>query len=411
MTDASSPRAGCRCRCSAAARCARSTRSTPSTCCSSRATGSARSTSSCASRSRTRARCSPRSARSGSSGSAASFPSHYVTAGRGRDRRSVSRRSPAARDEIAGRAMLVRRTAPVPFECVVRGYLSGSAWAEYRARGTLAGEPLPAGPRGERRGSSRRSSRRPPRPRAATTRTSRSTAWPSALGPRARRRGSATRASRVYRAGRDSRRRRAGSSSPTPSSSSARAPDGTLLLIDEVMTPDSSRFWPADRYAPGRSQPSFDKQPLRDYLAGRQGAGRLERRSAAAAAAGRRRRRDQPPLPRGVPAAHRPRAGGRRCDSHRAGGAAGSSSGAWVIAAGADRGRASGRDRRVDRSARCSGRCSSRLGRRLLPRPGARLGPRRPAGRRAGRRQGRERHRGRRAGVLRRARAARSRSS
>jgi phosphoribosylaminoimidazole-succinocarboxamide synthase len=51
------------------------------------------------------------------------------------------------------------------------------------------------------------------------------------------------------------------------------APDGGLLLIDEVMTPDSSRFWPADRYAPGRSQPSFDKQPLRDYLAGVKQAG------------------------------------------------------------------------------------------------------------------------------------------
>ena len=93
-------------------------------------------------------------------------PSHYVTARRRRDRRSASPRSPAARDEIAGRAMLVRRTTPVPFECVVRGYLSGSAWAEYRAAGTLAGEPLPAGLARERTGSSRRSSRPPPRPRA-----------------------------------------------------------------------------------------------------------------------------------------------------------------------------------------------------------------------------------------------------
>ena len=72
------------------------------------------------------------------------FPSHYVTA----RTEAIIDRVPALAgraDEIAGRAMLVRRTDPVPFECVVRGYLSGSAWAEYRARGTLAGEALAEG--------------------------------------------------------------------------------------------------------------------------------------------------------------------------------------------------------------------------------------------------------------------------
>jgi phosphoribosylaminoimidazole-succinocarboxamide synthase len=71
-------------------------------------------------------------------------PSHYITA----DTREIVTRMPelsGVRDQLAGRAMLVRRTEPVPFECVVRGYLAGSAWAEYRQRGTLAGEPLPAG--------------------------------------------------------------------------------------------------------------------------------------------------------------------------------------------------------------------------------------------------------------------------
>src|SRR5581483_5649829 len=71
-------------------------------------------------------------------------PSHYVTADAG----EIVRRLPALaphRDELLGRAMLVRRASPVPFECVVRGYLAGSAWAEYRERGTLAGEPLPPG--------------------------------------------------------------------------------------------------------------------------------------------------------------------------------------------------------------------------------------------------------------------------
>src|SRR2546427_12005280 len=72
------------------------------------------------------------------------FPSHFVTARTA----EILARVPALAGrgpEIAGRAMLVRRTQPVPFECVVRGYLSGAAWAEYRARGTLAGEPPPGG--------------------------------------------------------------------------------------------------------------------------------------------------------------------------------------------------------------------------------------------------------------------------
>ena len=68
----------------------------------------------------------------------------------------------------------------------------------------------------------------------------------------------------VYRAGARHRRGRAASSSPTPNSSSAATSDGEIILIDEVLTPDSSRFWPADGYEPGRPQPSFDKQPLRD---------------------------------------------------------------------------------------------------------------------------------------------------
>ncbi len=100
----------------------------------------------------------------------------------------------------------------------------------------------------------------------------------------------------VYRAGRDHAATRGIIIADTKFEFGT-ASDGTLLLIDEVLTPDSSRFWPADRYAPGRSQPSFDKQPLRDYLAGLKTAGRLERRGAAAAAAGRGRGGHQPPLP------------------------------------------------------------------------------------------------------------------
>jgi phosphoribosylaminoimidazole-succinocarboxamide synthase len=198
------------------------------------------------------------------------IPSHYVTA-RTAD---IVARVPALAGreaEIAGRAMLVRRTAPVPFECVVRGYLSGSAWAEYRDRGTLAGEPLPAGL--EESGPID-----PPLFSPATKAESghdenvtiarMAEVMGRELTARLRDASFA-----VYRAGRDHAAARGILIADTKFEFGTAA-DGTLLLIDEVMTPDSSRFWPADRYAPGRSQPSFDKQPLRDYLAGLRTAGR-----------------------------------------------------------------------------------------------------------------------------------------
>jgi phosphoribosylaminoimidazole-succinocarboxamide synthase len=166
--------------------------------------------------------------------------------------------------------MLVRRTTPVPFECVVRGYLSGSAWAEYRAHGTLAGEPLPNGLRESAR-------LEPPLFSPATKAESghdenvtfarMAEALGRELTTRLREASFA-----VYRAGRDHAASRGIIIADTKFEFGT-APDGGLLLIDEVMTPDSSRFWPADRYAPGRSQPSFDKQPLRDYLAGVKQAG------------------------------------------------------------------------------------------------------------------------------------------
>ncbi len=198
------------------------------------------------------------------------FPSHYVTARTG----EILDRVPALAghgDEIAGRAMLVRRTAPVPFECVVRGYLSGSAWAEYARCGTLAGEPLPGG--------LLESSRlEPPLFSPATKAESGHdenvtvARMAQVLGRELT--GRLRDASfAVYRAGRD-RAAAVGIIIADTKFEFGTTPEGTLLLIDEVMTPDSSRFWPADRYAPGRSQPSFDKQPLRDYLAGVKAAGR-----------------------------------------------------------------------------------------------------------------------------------------
>jgi phosphoribosylaminoimidazole-succinocarboxamide synthase len=192
------------------------------------------------------------------------FPSHYITA---RDE-DILQRLPALRAhraQLEGRAMLVRRTAPVPFECVVRGYLSGSAWAEYRKSGTLAGEPLPPGLVESAR-------LEPPVFSPATKAETGHDINVTARAVAAELGGDLTARLReasfaLYRAGRDHAAARGIIIADTKFEFGT-DPDGALRLIDEVLTPDSSRFWPADRYQPGRSQPSFDKQPLRDYLAG-----------------------------------------------------------------------------------------------------------------------------------------------
>jgi phosphoribosylaminoimidazole-succinocarboxamide synthase len=190
-------------------------------------------------------------------------PSHFVTA---RTDEILARLPPLGdrAAEIEGRAMLVRRTEPVPFECVVRGYLSGSAWVEYRDAGTLAGVPLPAGLVESARLDPPLFS---PATKAASGHDLNVTfeAVAEALGrePAARLRDASF---AVYRAGRDHAAARGIIIADTKFEFGT-APGGELLLIDEVMTPDSSRFWPSDRYQPGRPQPSFDKQPLRDYLA------------------------------------------------------------------------------------------------------------------------------------------------
>ena len=191
------------------------------------------------------------------------FPSHYVTA----RVKEILERIPllaGLEAQIAGRAMLVRRALPVPFECVVRGYLSGSAWAEYRDRGTLAGEPLEPGLVESARLD-------PPLFSPATKAESGHDlnitvdAVAQEVGPvLAARLRQASFA--LYQAGRDHAAARGIIIADTKFEFGTDAA-GTLRLIDEVLTPDSSRFWPADRYLPGRTQPSFDKQPLRDYLA------------------------------------------------------------------------------------------------------------------------------------------------
>ena len=177
----------------------------------------------------------------------------------------------AHRSDLAGRSMLCRRTDVFPVECVVRGYLSGSAWKEYHASGTLAGEPLPAGLRESDRFD-------PPRFSPATKAE---TGHDENITMREARRllGAETAeelerlSRRVYERGRELAAGR-GLIIADTKFEFGRDRDGAILLIDEVLTPDSSRFWPADRYAPGGAQPSFDKQPLRDYLDAERRAGR-----------------------------------------------------------------------------------------------------------------------------------------
>jgi phosphoribosylaminoimidazole-succinocarboxamide synthase len=197
------------------------------------------------------------------------FPSHYVTA---RTPEIVERVPDLAslRSELAGRAMLVRRAPPVPFECVVRGYISGSAWAEYSARGTLAGKPLPAGLVESQRLRSPLFSPATKAEAGHDININFETMVEALGGDLAGRLKEASFA--IYQAGRNHAAERGIIIADTKFEFGIDG-RGNLILIDELLTPDSSRFWPSDRYSPGHSQPSFDKQPLRDYLAGLKAAG------------------------------------------------------------------------------------------------------------------------------------------
>jgi phosphoribosylaminoimidazole-succinocarboxamide synthase len=175
------------------------------------------------------------------------------------------------RADILGRAMLCRRTKVFPIECVIRGYLSGSAWKEYAASGTLAGEKLPAGLVESTKLEPAIFS---PATKADTGHDENITIarMREVVGDEvAYQLESMTRA--IYTLG-EKLSRDQGIIIADTKFEFGRDRDGRIILIDEVLTPDSSRFWAVDAYTPGQPQPSFDKQPLRDYLDAERRAGR-----------------------------------------------------------------------------------------------------------------------------------------
>jgi phosphoribosylaminoimidazole-succinocarboxamide synthase len=177
----------------------------------------------------------------------------------------------AHRAQIAGRAMLCVRGTVFPIECVIRGYLSGSAWREYARQGTLAGESLPTG--------LEESGRLDPPIFSPATKAESGHDENITVGRMREVLGADATAELerltrlVYTRGRDIAADN-GIIIADTKFEFGRDNSGEIMLIDEVMTPDSSRFWPADDYVPGKPQPSFDKQPLRDWLDVERHAGR-----------------------------------------------------------------------------------------------------------------------------------------
>ncbi|CAN5733373.1 phosphoribosylaminoimidazolesuccinocarboxamide synthase [soil metagenome] len=189
-------------------------------------------------------------------------PNHMLSV----DPEEIARRYPAlaaTRDVWARRAMLVRKLDPFPVECVVRGYLSGSAWKEYARTGTLAGEPLPPGifecaqleqpvfspatKAEEGHDENITFSRMAEIVGTATAEALRDASL------------------RLYRHGLETAAR-SGIIIADTKFEFGQDEAGDIRVIDEVFTPDSSRFWPAEAHRPGGPQPSYDKQPVRDYL-------------------------------------------------------------------------------------------------------------------------------------------------
>jgi phosphoribosylaminoimidazole-succinocarboxamide synthase len=180
----------------------------------------------------------------------------------------------ASREQWAGRGMLVRKAEPFPVECVVRGYLAGSMWKEYRESGSLAGERMPEGMVESDHLESPIFS---PATKAEEGHDENITfeQMQGIVGINVADllRGISL---ELYEFARDFARERGIIIADTKFEFGS-AESGEILLIDEVLTPDSSRFWPESEFEPGRSQPSLDKQPVRDYLEGLVQAGTWDR--------------------------------------------------------------------------------------------------------------------------------------
>ena len=183
---------------------------------------------------------------------------HFVTA----DVEQFPKELQPFREQVAGRSMIVKKTKPLPVECVVRGYLAGSGWKEYEQSQSVCGIELPAG--------LKQASQLPepiftPATKAAEGHDENIDMKRCAqilgeeLADHVK-----TLSLEIYSRGRDHAAQRGIIVADTKFEFGT--VDGDLLLIDECLTPDSSRFWPKDQYAVGQSPPSFDKQFVRDYL-------------------------------------------------------------------------------------------------------------------------------------------------
>jgi phosphoribosylaminoimidazole-succinocarboxamide synthase len=166
------------------------------------------------------------------------------------------------RDQLEGRSMLVQKTDVLPIECVVRGYIVGSGWKDYQKTGAVCGIALPAGLCESDR-------LEPPIFTPATkaeTGHDENISYETMVGTIGEERAAEARrvSLEIYERARAYAEARGIIVADTKFEFGIR--DGRLIWIDEALTPDSSRFWPKDAYAPGRSQPSFDKQFVRDYL-------------------------------------------------------------------------------------------------------------------------------------------------
>ncbi|HEV2707124.1 MAG TPA: phosphoribosylaminoimidazolesuccinocarboxamide synthase [Pyrinomonadaceae bacterium] len=186
-------------------------------------------------------------------------PHHLVTT----DTAQMPERVRLHEDALRGRSMLVRRTEVFPVECVVRGYLAGSGWKDYLRTGEVCGHPLPPGLRESAE-----------LPEAIFTPATKAEEGHDENISESRMRdlvGSVVTehlrdlSLALYREA-AAYARACGIIIADTKFEFGRLPDGSIILIDEALTPDSSRFWPADRYEAGRAQPSFDKQYVRDYL-------------------------------------------------------------------------------------------------------------------------------------------------